>query len=496
MHRLSLAASLFVVAVALLAMTGVALPRAAAAQGTFTPAPCAGGDWREGDPSFAAVPGATAYYGSYEGGLYKVEIPANWNGELVLYAHGYVAATGPDGDLLRVGGPQMALRTHFAEAGIAWAASSYRCNGYVPGIGLQDTMLLTDVFKGLNANRAPLATYLVGHSMGGHITLLGVHEFPDAFDGALAYCPSGPALFDYFTAMAAAAELVTGIQFSTAELPAVTLQHMLAELGGPGAFTAKGLQMASIMINSSGGPRPFAFEGLNPWFSQTILGNRISGDPDTRWAAMTNDDWVYDIEPGLGLSQGDVNLGVRRVAADPAYRGPASPYAEARPFDGEIATPLMTVHTTGDMYVPIFLERVLRLAVEGAGNGDLLVQRIIRAPQHCGFSTDETIQAFDDMVAWARGGAKPAGDNVLDSFANAGLQFTTPLRAGDPGTSSVSPGMPTVTPTPPPTPIAPRAPATGSGQAANDEPLHVAMVLLGVAFIAAGTAFAARQRGR
>ena len=30
-------------------------------------------------------------FGQYEGGVYKIEIPDNWNGELVLYAHGFVS---------------------------------------------------------------------------------------------------------------------------------------------------------------------------------------------------------------------------------------------------------------------------------------------------------------------------------------------------------------------------------------------------------------------
>jgi hypothetical protein len=49
----------------------------------------------------------------------------------MLSAHGYVANTGPNGSRLGVRPP--AIRQHVISQGFAWAASSYRCNGYVPG---------------------------------------------------------------------------------------------------------------------------------------------------------------------------------------------------------------------------------------------------------------------------------------------------------------------------------------------------------------------------
>src|SRR4029077_2825831 len=137
----------------------------------------------------------------------------------------------------------------------------YRCNGYVPGQGLLDTMALTDLFTKANGGRAPQRIFLTGTSMGGHVTLLGMHEFPTAFAGGLAMCPAGPELFDFFAASAAAAEVVTGTQ-----LKLDTIQQDIAKmgeaLGPPPNLTEKGRQLASAEIQISGGPRPFALEGL------------------------------------------------------------------------------------------------------------------------------------------------------------------------------------------------------------------------------------------
>jgi hypothetical protein len=85
------------------------------------------------------------------------------------------------------------------------------------------------------------------------------------------------------------------------------------------------------------------------------------------------------------------------------------PYDETIPFDGRLERPLMTLHGTGDLYVPISLQRVLKHAVDAAGKSPLLVQRIMRIAGHCGFSQSEEVRAFDDLAVWVRLGRRPGG---------------------------------------------------------------------------------------
>ena len=59
-----------------------------------TPIPCPNQAWDPGEPTFEALPGAKVSFGKYDGGLYRIEVPGNWNGELVLFAHGFVPNTG------------------------------------------------------------------------------------------------------------------------------------------------------------------------------------------------------------------------------------------------------------------------------------------------------------------------------------------------------------------------------------------------------------------
>ena len=439
--------------IGLAALAPVGPAHGARAQDTsFTPVPCPTGiDWTQADPSFDALPNAQAFYGSYDGGVYRMEIPSNWNGSLVLMAHGYTAASGQTGNVLSVGfsSPQItytfapgldpSLRGHMIDEGFAWAASSYRCNGYIPGIGLQDTMLLRDIFMQKNGGVAPKHTFLVGLSMGGHIVDLGMQEFPTAFDGGIAFCAASAGEFDYLNAAGAAAEVVTGLQFTTPDSVAQVTQQMNQLLGTHGSYTALGDELGSIKINITGGPRPFAVEGVNAMFGDSFSGAVLAGATDPYSRSATNEFVTYGIAPGFPLSADQINSQVRRVAPDWTARGASGPYAETKPWTGKIQRPLLTIHDTGDFYVPISQEQALYQAVARAGNTNLLVQRIVRAPGHCNFSAQEVIQTFDDGMNWFLSDVRPQGDQIMGDLSNAGTQFTNPLRPGDPGTLDFSP---------------------------------------------------------
>jgi dienelactone hydrolase len=404
----------------------------------ITPVPCPTQEWQLGDPRFDALPGAKAFFGTYDGGLYKIEIPDDWNGELALYAHGFVSNAGATGSALRVGNSP--IREHLIKKAYAWAASSYRCNGYVPGQGLLDTMAVTDLFTKFNGGRAPQRIYLTGTSMGGHVTLLGMHEFPTAFAGGLAMCPAGPELFDFFAATAAAAEVITGVQAKLETLEA-DVARMNELLGKPPDYTEKGRQLASVEIGISGGPRPFAMEGLAAGgrFAGNINPAALAGSTSPSSRAVMTTHIQYSLDETLGLSASALNKQARRKPLDAAIRNPMGPYDELVPFDGKLERPTLTMHGTGDLFVPIFLEQTLKRAVVAAGKDSLLTQRIYRIAGHCGFSQAEMTKAFDDLTAWVHKAARPEGDEVDGDLSNAGMKFTDPLRPNDPGGIRVPP---------------------------------------------------------
>jgi hypothetical protein len=90
------------------------------------------------DPALSTAPvgdgGPISRRGTYAGGRYVIEVPAGWNGGLVIYAHGYR------------GTEYSPLVSHLAANGYAWAASSFRSGGYRPDWFLVDTLQVRDLF--------------------------------------------------------------------------------------------------------------------------------------------------------------------------------------------------------------------------------------------------------------------------------------------------------------------------------------------------------------
>lgn len=384
-------------------------------------------------PDFEALPGATAHFGSLDRTVYRIEMPDDWNGDLLMYAHGFRGF----GTQVAVDSPPRAIRERLIATGYAWASSSYSENGYVPGIGADDTLALRKFFA--EEFGEPERTYLAGVSMGGNVVALALENHSEHYDGALALCGAlgGQEQIDYLVSWVAVAEYVSGLEFPIGEqganLAAVFLQDLPAELGSPEAPTAKGDQFASVLKHFTGGPRPFFREGLA---EQYIVNFGLALlDPERELLvnlAATNEGHVYVIDDGLGLTSEELNTGVRRFPADSAVRN-AQAHPDMVPTTGRISVPLLTLHNTGDLFVPIHLEQSYREKVEAAGAGDLLVQRAIRDGGHCKFSEQELVTAFEDLVAWVEDGVKPAGEDLTGDLRNAGLEFTNPLRPGDPG---------------------------------------------------------------
>jgi hypothetical protein len=85
---------------------------------------------------FAALPGATATWGVHAGAGYRAEYPDNWNGTLVMWAHGF-RGTG-----LELTVDNHPLRALLIPLGFAWASSSYTTNDYDVKAGVKSTHAL------------------------------------------------------------------------------------------------------------------------------------------------------------------------------------------------------------------------------------------------------------------------------------------------------------------------------------------------------------------
>lgn len=374
--------------------------------------------------------------GVLNGAAYRVEVPANWNGRLVMYAHGY-AGTKPE---LEVQNPS--IRRFLIQNGYAWAASSYSKNYYDVRAGVEDTNALALEFNQIAAARGrplpnPTKTYITGHSMGGHITAAAIEAETLAtarnkkrYDGAVPMCGvmGDTALFDTFAAMQVSAQALAGVPnhpfTGWGDIAGAVTNTLFATFPSQASPTAQitatpvvGEQYLSVLENLTGGDRPmfdqavrfggsfpsaygtFGGDGtINGILNKNVLDTRgytytISGDPAATTALNAS---VQALTP-----QDDAN----RLRTDGLRWVPR--------VNGDIGVPVVSIHTLGDLFVPFSMQQVYQKRVADKGNTQWLVQRAIRGASHCDFTVAEQVEAFSDMVAWESGGAKPAGDDVV-----------------------------------------------------------------------------------
>lgn len=380
---------------------------------------------------FSALAGTTTsrFFGIHGGAGYRVEVPANWNGSLVLYAHGFRGA----GLELTVSNPR--IRQYLVQNGYAWAASSYSKNRYDVKEGVKDTHALLELFNSLVGR--PQRVYLTGHSMGGQITGVAIEQYPAAFDGALPMCGvmGDSELFDFFLDFQLVAQALAGLP---AEFPfpsnydAVVVPEAKAALGTPYPFVlaAEGKMLRGVTEQLTGGTRPgfasaFAFWG-NFLFMRAIGDGTLGVAPGN---VAGNVDTVYqmDGDPALSGDEQTLNAAVLRVQHDPQGRHPNG-LANIPAITGDLRVPTLSLHTIGDLFVPFSMEQIYARRAAARGASDLLVQRAYRDVNHCGFATAEEEAAFADLVNWVENGVKPAGDDVLTPAVvadqNYGCQFT------------------------------------------------------------------------
>ena len=358
---------------------------------------------------------------------YQVEVPANWNGRLVMYAHGFAG----NGAVLGVGPPS--IRRYLVQNGYAWAASSYSKNYYDVRAGVEDTNALANNFVAIAAKNgrtltAPTKNYITGHSMGGHITAAAIEDEAAAtavnkvkYNGAVPMCGvvGDTELFNQFAAMQVTAQALAGLpSYPTnkwAEISTVVTNTLFTTF--PNAPTAKGQEYLSVLQNITGGPRPMfnlgiAFGGSFPSAYGTF------GSDGTVTGILTKNildtsAYTYVIDGNATGSAALNASALKLTAVADANRLRTDGLRWIPKINGEFKIPVVSIHTLGDLFVPFSMEQTYQKRTAAKGNSTWLVQRAIRGVSHCDFTVAEQVAAFDDMIRWELNGVKPAGDDVV-----------------------------------------------------------------------------------
>jgi pimeloyl-ACP methyl ester carboxylesterase len=351
---------------------------------------------------------ACDYYGTQTSGAeYCIDVPPDWNGVLVIFAHGYVAASEPVGipwdqlflKLTPDGEETVYMPDLITQQGFAFATTSYSVNGLAVKEGVADVVDLVNVFS-LKVG-PPAAVFLVGASEGGLVTTLAIEQHPEFFTGGLAMCgPIGSftgqinywgdfrVVFDYFMD-APDFDVLPG---NAVHIPAVLMnkwdQKFVPRIGD--VLAANPVNTPQLM-NVTQAP----FDPLYPttigesalsilWynvFATEDAIDKLGGRP------FDNFERVYT----GSFDDEALNAGVKRFKAQPAaLEEIASNYETS----GVLLRPLVTMHTTGDPVVPYWHQEIYwdKVANKNPYYPDLSI--MINRYGHCSFTADEVLGAF------------------------------------------------------------------------------------------------------
>ncbi|MCK4776481.1 MAG: hypothetical protein KAT30_16910, partial [Candidatus Krumholzibacteria bacterium] len=329
------------------------------------------------------------------GAAYALFSPADWNGDLVVYTHGYVFPS-EEVQLPGIDG----LRDAWLDMGYGVAYSSYSETGYA----VKEAVANTRQLRGLFASRIgmPSNTFLVGHSMGGLISVMLAERNPNLYAGALPLCGiiggshmtvdyiyNVRVLFDYFYP----GVLPGNAQYVPLELVRDTVAALAlgALLSNPiPAFELAAVQQASIQYLNPGELFDAIITALvfhaGSWadvFDRTH-GHTFFDNTDVMYTGSSDD--------------GALNAGVNRFTATPDADAYMDRWYEP---SGKLKIPVVTLHTNRDQVAQIFQEDRYADIVAAAGNSDMLTQHVIDRFGHCAFTLDEQLSAFAELVAWS-----------------------------------------------------------------------------------------------
>ncbi len=391
----------------------------------------------------AGVPISRVLYGVHRGAAYRIEVPLDWNGDVVFWEHGYRGT----GTTLYVSDPSYDLRRSYVENGYAWAASSYSANRYDIEAGVRSTEALAKLFDRL-VGRAD-QRYLQGVSMGGHVIgVLLERNRGVEWDGAAPMCGvmGDVELYDFFLDYNLLAQTLAEVDaypfpedYLTEAVPDIK-----AALRTPqGTLNERGAVFRDLVTEISGGPRPGDDAAFDFWEGENFVYGVVATEPGgldgvAPGAVWTNADTDYPDElvvpGGFVFADGEsLDERVERVAPAPQARR-TGPSASVPDITASFDVPVLSVHTLGDYFVPFSMEQYYAAEAAEQGTSDLLVQRAVRAAGHCEFTPEEAEAQFLDLVQWVEEGERPAGQPVLDRDVVAspdyGCAFTTPVGTG------------------------------------------------------------------
>ncbi|WP_092203035.1 hypothetical protein [Blastococcus tunisiensis] len=387
------------------------------------------------------------------------DVPADWNGTVLLYGHGYRPSFFPIPPTPE-NAPDDATRQALLDRGYALVGSSYERGGWTLDTAAEDQLQTLDAFRA--AVGEPSRVLAVGTSMGGLVTGQ-LAEMPGApIDGALPTCGlmhGGVDLLNYqLDGAHAIAQLLVpegsdvrladyGGDLAAVNAAASTLTDAVVAAQDDPAGRAR-IALAAALYHlprwAEGQPAPDPRDyqaQVDAQIAQftVALGFTYPARVDIETTVGGNPSWNAGVDYRALLQHADeraqvvalyraAGLDLRADLARLTETASVTPDEDAlrtayatSELTGDLQVPVLSLHTTHDVLAPVQVEEEYAETVRHAGAGGLLRQAFVQRLGHCAFTPAElvaSVEALDERVATGRWGSA-AHPRKLDAAAEA-----------------------------------------------------------------------------
>jgi len=409
-------------------------------------------------PGVRAAPLAAHYAGALaDGGTWIADVPAAWNGTLLLYSHGF-------GTLAPADAPDLTTQEALLDRGYALVGSSYDPNGSLWAL----KSATGDQFASLAAIERiigrPRQTLALGTSMGGLISAQEAQDAEGRIDGAVTTCGlvgGGIDLNNY----------QLDAEYALNELLAPDQHIKLVDYTSPAEGAVAAAQLSALATAARSTPDGRARVALGTaLLDMPTWSTQQASPPGERQAdgrATAQHDWLVATLPFVmparffieesagGNASWNVGVDYAQLLGKSPYRaevvtlyheagldlradlatltGHAAVRASAvavrslqrsSTLSGHLDVPMLDLHTIYDQLAPVEYENLYAAQVRASDDGILLRQAYVARRGHCAFVASEivaAVQAIQDRIRAGRWGTVATDDGLQEAATELGL---------------------------------------------------------------------------